>query len=70
MTYIDPNEVHADVERAIERHEYEGGSESVCDVLQAWPPTPETRLKPRFVSEPPDFFAVVRREGGNEKSGF
>ena len=25
---------------------------------------PETRLKPRFVSEPPDFFAVVRQMGG------
>lgn len=38
MTYIDPTEVHADVERAIERQEYEGGSESVCDVLLAVAP--------------------------------
>ena len=28
MTYIDPTEVLADVERAIERQEYEGGSDS------------------------------------------
>ena len=32
--------------------------------------SPETRLKPSFVSEPPDFFVVVRQEGGGEKSGF
>jgi len=38
MTYIDPSEVLADVERAIERQEYEGGSESICDVLQAVAP--------------------------------
>ena len=31
--------------------------------LTPWPPTPEIRLKPRFVSEPPDLFAVVPQEG-------
>jgi tetratricopeptide (TPR) repeat protein len=38
MTYIDPSEALADVEHAIKRQEYEGGSESVCDILQAVAP--------------------------------
>lgn len=50
MTYINPENspegdpesesegVHADLERAIERQEYEGGIESICDVLQAVAP--------------------------------
>lgn len=38
MTYINPEDVLADVDRAIERQEYEGGSESLCDVLQAVAP--------------------------------
>ena len=38
--------------------------------LTPWPPTPEIRLKPRFVSEPPDFLSAVRQEGVSEKSGF
>jgi len=36
--------------------------------LTPWAPTPEIRLKPCFVSEPPDFFAVVR-QGGAENRG-
>lgn len=38
MTYIDPSDVLADLERAIERQEYEGSSEPICDVLQAVAP--------------------------------
>ena len=29
--------------------------------------TPKIRLKPRFVSEPPDFLSAVRQEGVGEK---
>jgi len=37
--------------------------------LTPWRPTPEIRLKLRFVSEATDFFSVVQWKGLSEKSG-
>ncbi len=34
MSNINPEEVHNDIDRAIERQEYSAGSESICEILQ------------------------------------
>ena len=35
MTNINPEDIHYDIDKAIERQEYSAGSESVCEILQS-----------------------------------